>query len=619
MSLIAFIAPNEGIEAVAIRAKEQFNLDMDIYVGLMEKGAAITEKLKNRGTKVFISRGGTAMLMRRKLHNPVVEIKMVLDDAVRAIREAQVYGKRIQFIAFSNHLLGFDSLGPLLGLQIEQYVLKDWKETRTKVFEARDKGVDVIIGGAMQCAVANEIGLPNVFLDSSETAVYLAYQDAMSMLDAVLAQERKEEEIKTILDYSGDGFVAIDKKGQITLINNFASKVFANNQESNTLGQPLAKIIPLISNLSEALNTNVKLHSDVISTSEYTLLYNRIPIENKGKVIGAMATLKDIKSVQKDDNRIRYKQYAKGLYAKYYFQDIQGKSHAVSKVKQIAEKYAKTESTILITSETGTGKEMFAQSIHNESLRKDGPFVAINCASLAESILESELFGYVDGAFTGARKSGKAGVFEMAKGGTIFLDEIGEVPINLQGKLLRVMQERTVMRLGDDKIIPIDVRFIAATNRNLIQEIKNGKFREDLYFRLNVLHLTIPPLRERKEDIALLARYFLQKHGTSLNSILADHEINALKLYDWPGNIRELENMMERIAVIGDSSNIIELIQSHISECNQLSDSEKKSLTPEMVEQAFEITNGNKTMAAKYLGVHRSTLWRFMEHMDNKK
>jgi transcriptional regulator with PAS, ATPase and Fis domain len=619
MSLIALIAPNERIAAVANRAKDLYHLDMDIYLGLMEKGVSVAEKLKNKGTKVFISRGGTAILIRRKLHNHVSEIKMVLDDAIKAIGEAQKYGKHIQFIGFSNHLQGFNSLGPLLGLQIQQYVLKDWKETRTKVLEARDNGVDVIIGGAMQCAVANEIGLKNVFLDSGETAVNLAYHDAKAMLDAVLVQERREEEIKTILDYSGDGFVAIDNRSQITLINNFASKIFSTPPESIIIGQPVAKVIPLISNLSEALKTDVKLHRDVISTSEYTLLYNRIPIENKGKIIGAMATLKDIKTVQKDDNHIRYKQYAKGLYAKYHFQDIQGKSQAVSKTIQMAEKYAKTESTILITSETGTGKEMYTQSIHNASLRKDGPFVAINCASLAESILESELFGYVDGAFTGARKSGKPGVFEMAKGGTIFLDEIGELPINLQGKLLRVMQERSVMRLGDDKIIPVDVRFIAATNRNLIQEIKNGRFREDLYFRLNVLHLTIPPLRERKEDVVLLARYFLEKHGTNPDSILADQEISALNEYDWPGNIRELENMMERIAVIGDSSNTLELIQKHISELNQLNNSEKKPLTPEMVEQALQISNGNKTEAAKHLGVHRSTLWRFLENIDNKK
>jgi transcriptional regulator with PAS, ATPase and Fis domain len=614
MSLIALIAPSKRIAAVANKVREKYGLDMDIYVGLMENGADLAERLRNKGTKVFITRGGTAIMIRQKLHAHVSEIKMVLDDAIRAIEEAKRYGKYIKFIGFSNHLQGFDSLGPLLGLQIEQYVLKDWTETKTKVLEARDNGVDVIIGGAAQCAFAEEIGMPNVFLDSSETAIYLAYQDAKAMLDAVLVQERREEEIKRILDYSGDGFVAVDTNGNITLTNKFASKVFASFPDSNFIGQPISKVIPLISNLKEALNPDKRLSNDVISTGEYTLLYNRIPIEKKGEIIGAMATLKDIKSVQKDESSIRYRQYIKGLYAKYKFEDIQGNSHEICKVKQMAEKYAKTGSTILITSETGTGKEMFAQSIHNASLRKDGPFVAINCASLAESILESELFGYVEGAFTGARKSGKSGVFEMAKGGTIFLDEIGELPINLQGKLLRVLQERSVMRLGDDRIIPVDVRVIAATNRNLVQEIRNGKFREDLYFRLNILKLTIPPLRERKEDIPLLAKYLLEKHGANPSSLLKAGEKEALSQYNWPGNIRELENMMERIAVIGDSINIEELIQAHISEFTIEDNLEKKPLTPEMVEVALTVSKGNKTAAAKYLGVHRSTLWRYLEN-----
>ena len=616
MSLIALIAPNERIAAVANKVKHKFGLDMDIYVGLMENGVTIAKKLKNKGTKVFITRGGTAILIRQKLHVHVVEIKMVLDDAIRAIGAAKKYGKHIEFIAFSNHLLGFDSLSPLLDLQIEQYVLKDWTETKTKVLEARDRGVDVIIGGALQCAFANEIGMPNVFLDSSEASIYIAYQDAKAMLDAVLVQETREQEIRTILDYSGDGFIAIDANGHITIINDFASKVFGSPHQYDIIGKPVSKAMPLISNLLEALNPDAKLHNDVISIGEYTLLYNRIPIKNKRKIIGAIATLKDIKKVKKDEKSIRYRQYIKGLYAKYHFQDIRGKSRKLCKVKQMAEKYARTESTILITSETGTGKEMFAQSIHNASLRKDGPFVVINCASLAESILESELFGYVEGAFTGARRGGKVGVFEMAKGGTIFLDEIGELPVNLQGKLLRVLQERSVMRLGDDRIIPVDVRFIAATNRDLIQELRNGKFRKDLYFRLNVLNLTIPPLREIREDIPLLARYFLQKHGANPNIFLTDKEIDVLMQYNWPGNIRELENMMERIAVIGDTSNIEELIQTHISEFTLINNSKKKPLRPKVVEEALEISRGNKTAAAKYLGVHRSTLWRYLENMN---
>ncbi|MBK5261495.1 MAG: sigma 54-interacting transcriptional regulator [Peptostreptococcaceae bacterium] len=612
MSLIVLIAPNEEIGAVAERAKQQYDLDMDIYVGLMEQGVAVAEKLKDKGAKVFISRGGTAILMRKKLQNHVVAIKMVLDDAVCAISEAQKYGKNIMFAGFSNHLQGFASLGPLLGLQIQQCVIKDWKEGRTKMLEGRDNGVDVVIGGAMQTEVALEIGMPTVFLGSSEAAVLLAYSDAKAMLNIILAQERQAKELHTILDYSGDGFVSINKNSQITLVNDFGGKVFG--VDSNTvIGEALLKVMPLIANLSDALNPEAKLHNDVISIGSFTLLYNRIPLVNEGKIVGAMATLKDIKTVQKEDYSIRYKQYSKVLYAKYHFDDIIGCSEAICKIKQVAENFAKTEATILITSESGTGKELFAQSIHNASSRRNGPFVAINCASLAESIFESELFGYVDGAFTGTRKSGKAGMFEMAEGGTIFLDEIGEVPINLQGKLLRVLQERNVMRLGDDKIIPVDVRFIAATNRNLVNEIQEGNFRMDLFFRLNVLRLAILPLRDRKDDILILAKTFLQKYGCNEDLILPGQILDTLKEYNWPGNIRELENLMERIAVIGHEKNIMGLIHEYFSDFNLLEKYKKVTLDREKVERSLEITEGNKTKAAKYLGVNRSTLWRFLE------
>lgn len=622
MSLIAFIAPNKEIEKSALEAKKKYNLDIDIHVGLMDSGVKIAQELKRKGTKIIISRGGTALAIKNKIKINTVEMKIGLDEAAYAINEAKQYGSNILFVSFSNHLQGFYALGPMLGLNIRQIILSDWPEANRKMAEARDAGVDVVIGGAVQGSIAKKLNMNFVPLRSSSIGVYNAYVEAKTLLEVLLTEERKTEEIRTVLDYSSDGFIAIDRQNKITLINKAGSKLLKCNTEE-VIGCSLQSIAPKIANLSSALESSKKHMDDIVTLGNTTVLYSRIPLVYNDEVIGAMATMKDTKKVYEDESKIRYKQYTSGLYAKFHFEDILGSSNELIKTKQTAQSFAKSNSSILIISESGTGKEMFAQSIHNASLRGAGPFVAVNCASLTTSILESELFGYVEGAFTGAKKGGKTGVFELAKGGTIFLDEIGEIPISLQGKLLRVLQERSIMRLGDDKIIPIDVRVIAATNRNLVEEIKKGNFREDLFFRLNILRLTIPPLRKRKEDIPILVKAFLRKYMADKQLNFSTDILNALKNYYWPGNIRELENLMERLSIISADQEVSEAhIYEYFKELEVLVDSgdRDKPLDKKEVERVLAAVNGNKSKAAEILGIHRSTLWRFLskEEQDDK-
>ncbi|GAB6099227.1 hypothetical protein JCM16358_11060 [Halanaerocella petrolearia] len=336
--------------------------------------------------------------------------------------------------------------------------------------------------------------------------------------------------------------------------------------------------------------------------------------------------------VQELEQKIRQELHKKGLVAQYDLQDIIGDSEEIIKRKELARKYGKVNSTVLIRGESGTGKELFAQGIHNCSRRKLGPFVAINCAALPTNLLESELFGYEEGTFTGAKKGGKKGLFELAHKGTIFLDEIGEMEKSLQARLLRVIQEKRVMRLGSEKIIPIDVRIIAATNRDLNKEVSEGNFREDLYYRLNVLELEIPPLRKRKGDIMILLEFLLKKKCQQLNMNIKriDTEvIESLVNYDWPGNVRELENIIERIIVISDSQVVkkkdIDFILAKLNirdkkEYNfkhnthsidldsSLEEIEKKVIT-KMVEK-----EESKTKAAKKLGITRTTLWRKLKN-----
>jgi transcriptional regulator with PAS, ATPase and Fis domain len=320
--------------------------------------------------------------------------------------------------------------------------------------------------------------------------------------------------------------------------------------------------------------------------------------------------------------RIRRRIHASGHVANYKFEDIIGNSPILKQTIKIAKDFSLAKSSILILGESGVGKEVFAQSIHNYSERCKGPFVAINCAALPSQILESELFGYVTGAFTGANPKGKPGLFEIAHDGTIFLDEISEMEYSLQGKLLRVLQEKKVMRLGSDSVIPVNVRIIAASNKNLKSLVNENKFRIDLYYRLNVLQLKIPSLRDRKEDIKPLAEFFLREHASIAKPHLklSPSAIQALTLYSWPGNTRELQNIIERVIAVHNheiiDANTINLMLYDTQESDNLA-----CLIPNELEEiikALASTNGKYAEAAKKLGISRSTLWRKLKRLGLK-
>ena len=317
-------------------------------------------------------------------------------------------------------------------------------------------------------------------------------------------------------------------------------------------------------------------------------------------------------------------------------EQIVGKSAAIKKVLNAVSRVAPTDSTVLITGETGTGKELMAQAIHSMSKRVDNPFVALNCSAIPENLLESEMFGYRKGAFTGAAMD-KKGLIEEANHGTLFLDEIGEMDITLQAKLLRVLDDSKVRRVGDNDSKKVDVRIIAATNKNLWKEIQSGKFREDLFFRLNVVMINIPPLRERKEDIPILIRYFLEKYNNEENKDIiriSDEALSILLNYSYPGNVRELENIIKHAVVFADKNMIVkhDLPDSIPSPAllgaggSEGADTVKiltsgkfvkiSELEKQLIVETLALTNNNHTVAAKHLGISRSTLWRKMKEYE---
>lgn len=352
---------------------------------------------------------------------------------------------------------------------------------------------------------------------------------------------RLESSFQSVIDIMDIGILGINELDNIFIYNKKAEEILKKSI-SSIMTQDASKIFSFFP-LEEAKKNLKKIDARLIKINENLVTIGIYPINHNQKNIGFLVMLQYFKEEEEKQHRIRTQLLNKGHTAKYTFNDILGISTAIEKIKKVAEKMAKTKASILITGESGTGKELFAQAIHNASDRKNKPFIALNCAALPENLLESELFGYVDGAFTGAKKGGKLGFFEFAHQGTLFLDEVEGMTPMLQVKLLRVIQEQEVMRLGDNRLISIDVRIIAATNRNLEELMTRGEFREDLYYRLSTLPIELPPLRERPEDIFPLIEKFSKENGA--NFILSDEVKKIFKNHYWHGNIRELKNCID--------------------------------------------------------------------------
>ncbi|HHW03054.1 MAG TPA: sigma 54-interacting transcriptional regulator [Thermoanaerobacterales bacterium] len=355
-----------------------------------------------------------------------------------------------------------------------------------------------------------------------------------------------------MLNQLNDGIMAFNNEGNITVFNEKCEDIFKPHN-CFTVNKKITHIFKEKDIIYFLLNSSLS-GEQLFKINDTDIVINKFKLD---KPDWTVCIIKNAKQTIDMGSKLRRTLIKKGYIAKYKFSDILGSSTVMKNTVNIAKKLAKVDLSVLIQGESGVGKELFASSIHNESSRSNGPFLAVNFSALSENLAESELFGYEEGAFTGAKRGGKIGLFEQANGGTIFLDEIGDTSLNIQAKLLRVLQEREIMRVGGTEIIPVDVRVIAATNKDLSKMCREGKFREDLYYRLKVLYLKIPPLRDHKEDIDELIQYFLLKNGRP-DLILSDEVKKILYAHKWPGNVRELENTIEYMVAVCDG-NLIDI------------------------------------------------------------
>ncbi len=363
-----------------------------------------------------------------------------------------------------------------------------------------------------------------------------------TLLDRATILESRFFELLNVID---EGIIATDVNGIIFALNKKASEIFKLNPKN--IGTNVLSVIRHPS-IKKAIEKKVLIDQELININDNYISFQVVPVKTAGDITGFLMIANIFEEKERSQHKLRTKLLSKGHKARYTFESIIGVSDIIEDTKNMAKRMARSNSSILITGESGVGKELFAQAIHNASNRKNYQFVAINCAAIPDNLLESELFGYEEGAFTGAKKGGKMGMFEIAHNGTLFLDEIGEMPLQLQSRLLRVIQEREVMRIGGENIIHVNIRIIAATNKNLKQLVKEGKFRSDLYYRLNVLPLAIPPLRERGNDVLVLFEHIREQIGATYR--LSDKSKNFLLRYNWEGNLRELRNCIEYLAYL---------------------------------------------------------------------
>jgi transcriptional regulator with PAS, ATPase and Fis domain len=434
--------------------------------------------------------------------------------------------------------------------------------------------------------------------------------------------------LEALVNNPFEGIMAIDAEGGIFFINDFLLECFKRSREE-VVGQKVWDLVPGC-RLFETVGQGYSIWGETLRIGTRDLLVARFPLKNGSQTMGAMvktifpdaAVAKEIALKLSHAGVARQEAAGPSLCT---CRDIIGETPAMLYVKKLARRASRTSSTLLITGESGTGKEIVAQAIHTRSVRREAPFISVNCGAIPENLLESELFGYVDGAFTGAKKGGKPGKFELANGGTILLDEIGDMPLAMQVKLLRVLQERAVWRIGAMAPTMLDVRVMASTNRDLRQLVEDQTFRQDLYYRLNVLEIPLPPLRERLEDLPMLAETLIQRINARIGSDatgIKPESLEVLKGHQWPGNVRELENLLEQAVnwseePLIDVRNIPARRQPQPAQVaaqpfrNAVEETERG-----LIISALSRTQGNKAQAARALNMQRSVLYKKLERFN---
>ncbi|MDR1708485.1 MAG: sigma 54-interacting transcriptional regulator [Candidatus Accumulibacter sp.] len=578
---------------------------------------------------VIISRGAVADIIETSFTDIVV-LRAEPDDIdlMEVLAKAATMGPKVGFLIYEPYAVAFktESVRRILGLEtLKPYPFRSKRDIERIVAQGRDDGMNVMVGGGrLGLRTGNALGYPVLFVETGKRSIRSAITQALAIIEARRGEKRQLSSLRTIVSSVQEGIMTLRGK-EITMVNEPLVNMLCLPHEKVAFPDNITLALDDLNAVLRRFLTREKPSEEIIRIQDKMFFCKKVPLQEGTNRDETMLICRDITVIQQQERKIRRELHAKGFTARFNFNDIIGRSRALKPLLNKARTFAETDANILIYGESGTGKELFAQSIHNASARRNRPFVAVNCAAIPETLLESELFGYEEGAFSGARRSGKPGLFELAHEGTIFLDEIDSLPIGLQGVLLRVIQEKQVRKVGSANIMSVDARIISATNSDIEKLIDENAFRSDLYYRLNTLSLDLPPLADRREDIFVLARHFLEKYAAKYHISsprFTDSDKALLLTHAWNGNVRELENVVHRYVLLNKNGS------SPLSLCLDVPPP-KQERTARMTREDMTITRGtleeierevilryleenhwNKQKAADKLGICRATLWR---------
>jgi transcriptional regulator with PAS, ATPase and Fis domain len=628
---ILLVAPYADLVQTVHTALESSPHHVKTIVGDLQEGVQVAmEEIARGDTTVIISRGGTATLLRNSVSVPVFEINVSGYDLIRTIYPHVVAKRRIAVVGYQNVISGSRSIADILGVELGFYAVDRGDTVQSIVTAARDSGADIIIGDNVSVNAARELGLRSELVRSGPEAVRSVVDDAAQFVGHMENEMLRNRRLHMIMDHTDYAVLCLTPNDEIELMNAQAQHIL-QQPETRLIGRKITTdLVP--EELADAILQ--KRTNQLVRFDDKDYVVEVSVIEALGIHSATLVFIQSSGRIKNLEGILRHHLTSRGLVAKYRFETMIARNKVVRELIEVAQRYSLTNSTILLSGETGVGKEVFAQSIHNASPRSQGPFVAVNCAALPDSLLESELFGYVEGAFTGARKGGKPGLFEMAHSGTIFLDEVSDMSSVVQSRFLRVLQEKQAMRVGGNRVYEVDVRIIAASNKNLLEEVEHGRFRRDLYYRLKVLDISVPSLRSRPEDIIPLFVSFMnqsaQKYSFGEPESIPQELVDAVLAYQWPGNIRELRNFAEKASVLlslgddrdeaanrlirdlstssaGDDAADPEILETSYNGTRTL-----KEIESETVRKCWLVHNRNISETARVLGIDRSTVRRYV-------
>ena len=626
---ILLVAPYPDLMNHAKQVVPSLPYEVMIIEGNLQKGLqAAQQVIQEQPVQVVISRGGTATLLKRHISLPVFEIEVSGYDLLRVIYPHALRHSKIAVIGYENVINGAKSIASILDIDLGYFLIDKRIQTVAVVEQAHAWGAEVIIGDTISVNTARELGLESELVRSGPEAIQSAIESSVVMIERMNEEIVRNKRLNIMMEQSDMGILYIATDGLVQLVNSKAEKML-NRSKAYLIGHELTvENSPAL--LLELLASDKSNKLINIDGKDYMVEVKRIRDQENSRAI--LIFIQSSSRIKDLEGMLRKEMVARGLVAQYSFDSITAIDHSFLQVVEKARTFSHTNATILILGETGSGKEMFAQSIHNASKRHQGPFVAVNCAALPDSLLESELFGYAEGAFTGAQKGGKPGLFELAHKGTIFLDEVNDMNKNVQARMLRVLQEKQVMRLGGNRVYDVDVRVIAACNKDLFAETESGQFRKDLYYRIKVLDIKLPPLRERLDDVLPLFEsfltYFNTKYGYQVLQIPPQLK-QAVLMYSWPGNVRQLRNFAEKVSVLFSLSDdtdavVDDLIKDFESEGNTqpcafdkangaFDEYSVRRAEMEVIRSCWIANDQNISKTARTLGLDRSTVRKHLE------